>query len=430
MCPPAVRADNDDMNKHRLTLSTALITSVVGATLVVGTPPVSAGGYPPTLNCLTNVCTILNSDAQDSDGDGFTDTDEKLFGSDPNDPKSCPPVRWMFDRIADTTLPGFWLEPTIGLVTISPDGHVVTATLLDAMASLGLKLPAKADNFGLTMAPAGIDLGTIGGTLDWQVHGESTSKNPAPPDAPDSSLYGLGRPPSEVAISVEGKGTIYVQNSMEYGIFISKVQVVDENNKTLGSGSGRGSDPWVAQAAAVADATQKATDEAKENIAKAVETETRRLAAEAEKKATEEAAQQKAAREAAAAAAAAKKAAEDAKKKQEGDPKKGLSDPDGGTAIDPRFLSTAQVAALVAAGSGSYFSNVGDTGIMAMMTPGTYKDPTIFIIHIDPTADPSSEGGTSTTPNTNGTAGPRYDPNLPTPSTNGTPVRPPAEPPR
>ncbi len=424
------------MNKHRITLSTALVTSVVGATFVVAAPPVSAGGYPPTLNCLTNVCTILHSDAQDSDGDGFTDADEKLFGSDPNDPNSCPPVRWLFDRIADATMPGFWLNPMFDLVTISPDGHVVTATLLDAMGSLGLSLHETAGNFGLTMAPAGIDLGTIGGTLDWQIHGESTSKSPPPPDTPNSSLYGFtGGPPSSSAVSIDGKGTVYIQNSFDFGTFISTVQVVDNTGKTLDVGSGKGSDPWQAQADAVKDATKKATEEAAASIAAQVEAETRQKAKEADERAAAQAAADKAAKEQEAKDAAARKAAEDAAAKKAADEaaakkKKGLTDPDAGTPIDPRLLSAAQMAALVAAGSGSYFSNVGDTGVMAMMTPGTYKDPTMFIIHIDPTADPSSEGGASSTPNTGDQADPRYDPNHPTPATTGGVVRRPGEPPR
>ncbi len=419
------------MNTHRFTLSAALVTSVVGATFVVGTPSVSAGGYPPTLNCLANVCTILHNDAQDSDGDGFTDADEKLFGSDPQDPNSCPPVRWMFERIADTTLPGFWLKPMIDLVTISPDGHVLTATLLDAMTSLGLKAPAKADNFGLTLAPAGIDLGTIGGTLDWQIHGESTST--APPANPhDPSLYGLTGDTPSITI-VDSKGTIRVTNTFSFGEFTSEVHIENSEGKLMGSGIVTGDDPWTAQAEAVKKATADATDEAKAEIAAKVEAEAKRVKAEEEQKAAdaEKAAKAQADAQRKADEDAKKKAEEDAKKKAEdAKKKKGLTDADAGTPINPRFLSAPQVAALVAAGGGSYFTHVGDTGVIAMMTPGTYKDPTIFIIHTDPTADPSSEGGASTTPELGGQAGPEYDPNHQLPATNGSPVRPPGEPPR
>ncbi|MCY7298849.1 MAG: hypothetical protein LH616_06525, partial [Ilumatobacteraceae bacterium] len=299
------------MNKHRLTLSTALITSVVGAIFVVGAPPVSASGWPPTLNCLTNVCTILKNDAVDSDGDGFTDADEKLFGSDLDDAASCPPVRWLFDHIADTTLPGFWLDPMIDLVTISPDGQVVTATLLDAMTSLGLSLPSKTDNFGLTMAPAGVDLGTIGGTLDWQIHGESTSKNPPPPDAPNASLYGFtGGPPSSASVSIDGKGTVYVQNSFAFGEATSKVQITDSDGKRMGEGTATGKDPWATQAEATKKASERATEEAAARIAAAVEAETKRLADEADQQEATQAAADKAAKEQAAADAVAKKAAD------------------------------------------------------------------------------------------------------------------------
>ena len=438
------RTDTGDMNKHLLSLSSALITTAIGASLAVGLQPAAAADPPPpTLNCLSNVCTILHNDAQDSDGDGFSDADEKLFGSDPNDATSCPPVRWVFDRIADATLPGFWLDPMIDLVTISPDGHVVTETLIDALGALGLTVPKESDNFGLTMAPAGIDLGTLGGTLNWQVHSESTSKNPPPPDAPNSSLYGLtGTPPTSAAVPIdspdgEKHGTAYVQNSFDNGTFSSSVQIVDENNKTLSRGTGKGSDPWQAQSDAVDDATKKATEEQKARIAAAVLAETKRQSEEADRRAAEQAAKDKAAKEQAAKdkaeAEAKKKAEEEAKKKAEEDAKKkngGLSDPDAGTPIDVQSLTKAQVAALVAAGTGSYFSNVGDTGVIAMFTPGEYKDPSIFIVHIDPAADPSSEGGANSTPDVGGQAGPDYDPNLPTPGTTGNPVRPPGEPPR
>ena len=64
-----------------------------------------------------------------------------------------------------------------------------------------------------------------------------------------------------------------------------------------------------------------------------------------------------------------------------------------------------------------------------MFTPSEYVDPTIFIVHIDPTADPSSEGGASSTPDLDNEAAPEYDPNLPVICTTGDPVRPPGEPP-
>lgn len=419
-------ADNDAMNKHRLTLSTALVTTALGASFISGAPPASAGGYPPTLNCLASVCTLLTSAATDSDGDGFTDADEKLFGSDPNDASSCPSVIWLFDRIADATLPGFWIDPMIDFITISPDGHVVTATLLDAMGSLGLTLPSEAHNFGLTLSPAGIDLGTIGGTLDWQIHGETTSKNPAPPDAPDSSLYGLtGGPPSEAKVNMDG-GYAYVTNSFNFGVANSTVHVHNSEGKLMGSGSATGADPWKTQAEATRKATEQATAEAAEAIAKAIEAETQRLAAE------EKAAAEKAAAEAKAAAAAATKAAEEAAKKkaeEEGKDHGGLTNPDAEMPIDVRELTPKQVAALVAAGSGSYFANVGDTGVIAMFTPSEYKDPTIFIVHIDPTADPSSEGGASSTPDLDNEASPEYDPNLPIIETTGDPTGPLEEPP-
>lgn len=435
-------ADNGAMNTPRVTLIAALVTTAFGATFISGAPPVSAGGYPPTLNCRQNVCTLLTSAATDSDGDGYTDADEKLFGSDPYDASSCPSVIWLFDRIADATLPGFWIDPMIDLVTISPDGQVVTATLLDAMGSLGLTLPAESNNFGLTLAPAGVDLGTIGGSLDWQIHGESTSKNPPPPDAPDSSLYGFaGGPPSDARVEVPN-GHVFVHNGFSNGEATSTVFFHNKDGSLAGVGNSTGKDGWAAQSAAVADGTPSTADpETAAAIAKAIEAETKRLAAEEEQRAAAQAkreqdakeqAEQDAADAKAAAAAAAKKAAEEAAKKAADEAEKdhgGLTNPDAESPIDVQHLTAKQVAALVAAGSGSYFANVGDTGVIAMFTPSEYIDPTIFIVHIDPTADPSSEGGASSTPDLDNEAAPEYDPNLPVIGTTGDPVRPPGEPP-
>lgn len=413
------------MNNTRI-LPALLVGSTLFGGLAVGAtahPAAAGGGIPPVINCLQNVCTLLHDDAKDSDGDGFTDADETAYGSDPYDAHSCPPVRWVFAGISDGTLPGVWIEPQIDLLTISPDGQAITIDIVAAMGSLGLELPTRAGDFDPgAMAPAGIDLGTIGNTLDWQVHGESTSSSPPPPDAPNASLYGfLGAPPSEAHIKVEKKGDIYVQNGFKFGEFTSAVQIYNTEGTELGRGTGRGSDPWQAQADAVAEATAKATADAKAAIAAAVTAETKRLAAEADKRAAEQAAKDQAAKEQAAKekAAAEEKAKEDAAKKEKDEEDKdgGMHDPDAGTPIDPRLLTPAQFAAVIAAGNGSYFTHVGDTGVMALVTPGDYVDPTIFIIHLDPDADPIVS---SDTPDIGGNAGPDYDPNLPQGPTGGT----------
>jgi hypothetical protein len=420
-------ADDDGMKKFLLIPALA-----IGAPLVFSATPTSAGGYPPVLNCLTNVCTVLQSGATDSDGDGFTDADEKLFGSDPYDPTSCPTLAWLFDRIADTTLPGFWLHPMIDLVTIAPDGHAITSSLEEALGSLGLTVPERASNFGLTMAPAGVDLGTIGGTLDWQVHGESGASNPRPPDAPDTSLYGFSNtPPSSTKVDMD-KGYAYVESSFSFGTYTSTVYVHGSDGGLKGSGSASNRDPWQAQADATAAATKDATPEAAAAIAAAIEADTRAKAKAADEQAAKVAAEAKARADAEAKAKAdaeakakadaeakAKAEAEAAKKK-----KGGLQDPDAGTPLDVRSLSAHQVAALIAAGNGSYFTNVGDTGVVALMTPGTYKDPTLFIVHIEPDAD-SGGGVTGTSPAVDAHAGPEYDPNLPQGPTSGTGSLPP-----
>ena len=55
---------------------------------------------------------------------------------------------WVIDRIADGTLPGFWLEPTIDLVTLTPDGNAITASFDDVMATFGLKPPDALGSLG------------------------------------------------------------------------------------------------------------------------------------------------------------------------------------------------------------------------------------------------------------------------------------------
>ena len=226
------------------------------------------------------------------------------------------------------------------------------------------------------------------------------------------------------------------------GSATSTVFFHNKDGSLAGVGNGTGKDGWATQSAAVADGTPSTADpETAAAIAKAIEAETKRLAAEEEQRAAaqgkraqdaKEQAEQVAADAKAAAAAAAKKAAEEAAKKAADEAEKdhgGLTNPDAESPIDVQQLTAKQVAALVAAGSGSCFANVGDTGVIAMFTPSEYVDPTIFIVHIDPTADPSSEGGASSTPDLDNEAAPEYDPNLPVICTTGDPVRPPGEPP-
>ena len=383
----------------------ALLT---GAAFAWAPTAASAGGGfppPPVLNCLTNVCTLLTSDAQDSDGDGFTDADEKAFGSDPYDATSSPPVRWMFDRIADETLPGFWLEPQIDLLTVTPDGHAITISIVDAMGSLGLPLPKRAGDFHPeSMAPAGVDLGTLMGTLDWQVHGETTSSSPLPPDAPNSSLYGWdGGPPKEAHIKID-KGEIFIQNSFDDGQFTSSVQIYDSAGTLRSIGSGRAvGDPWKAQSAALNNALPPTTtQEVRTKINNTVEVQTRGLAThdvEPSDHTPTDKDQPEPDHD------PVPPPAHNKEKKDHG-----LVDPDAGTPIDPKFLTPEQVEAAIAAGSGSYFTHVGDTGVIALVTPGDYRDPRLFIVHINPDADANVANDT---PDLGGQAGPDDDPNLP-----------------
>ena len=421
MRPRSTAADHDAMHTHL-----ALPLLATGAALMLGVGSSSAYEGPTQINCLDSVCAVLQPAASDSDGDGFTDADEKLFGSDPDDAGSRPPMVWVIDRIADGTLPGFWLEPTIDLVTLTPDGNAITASFDDVMATFGLKPLDALGSLGLTMAPAGVHLGTIGADLDWQIHVERTSGQPRPPDAPDSSLYGFtNTPPSEAKVEMD-KGYAYVQSSFSFGEFTSTVHIHKSDGTLLGSGSATHRDPWQAQANATAEATKDATPDAAADIAAAIEADARAKAKAADEAAAKVTAEEKAAKDEAAKAQAAKAQAEaDAKAKAEAEAKAkaeaeekakdgGMRDPDYGAAVDPRFLTPAQMAALIAAGDGSYFTHTGDTGVLALVTPGDYMDPTVLIIHIDPDADPATAGGAlSDAPDLDDQAGPEYDPNLP-----------------
>ena len=103
--------------------------------------------------------------------------------------------------------PRAFREVTLGRPSTA--GLVVGAVFW--LASLGPTLLPRAWMFQAAISALsflvgyGLDLGTIGNTLDWQVHGEATSSNPRPPDAPDASLYGFtGAPPASAKIVAPG----------------------------------------------------------------------------------------------------------------------------------------------------------------------------------------------------------------------------------
>jgi hypothetical protein len=423
------------MNRYHI-----IPTASLGIALVVGAASSAhANSNPTVVNCLNNVCIVLQPGAVDSDGDGFTDLDEGLYGSDPNDPNSRPTMPWMFDRLGDGTLPSGWIDPKIDLITIMPNGDALTTSLTDVLAGMGVKVPDRLGALGVTMAPPGINLGNIGGSLNWNIHGEGKATLPYMPDAPDNSLVGMN-PPSESNLH-SPQGDVRVTNERDNeGVWTSTVFVTDEKGGRLGSSSATGNDPWKTQAEAVAKATVGATPEAAASIAAAVTAQT-----QAEAKATQDAADARAAQDKAVKEQNAKarvdreakekeakeKAEKEAKEKAEAEKKAkekkdggaGDVDPNADVPVDPSMLSPDEVGRLIEEHDGTQNTNTGDTGVFFAVED--YVDPDELIVLKDPDADGSTSGVPSTTgPRPGSGAGPEYDPNHPQPDFGGAaPVR-------
>jgi hypothetical protein len=158
----------------------------LGAGLVSNSAVVAAEKPRQVVNCLDAVCLRLTATAVDSDGDGFTDADETHFGTDPHDRASHPPILDVLQAIADGTLPSYWLEPSIDLVTITPKGFAITSGIgaLYAFGMLPVQ-PSKLDGMGLTVTPPGFNLGGIG-ALNWDIHASTSG---AKPPMDPKSLY-------------------------------------------------------------------------------------------------------------------------------------------------------------------------------------------------------------------------------------------------
>lgn len=99
---------------------TVLPTLATSAALLFAASSASAGGNPPIVNCLNTACFTLQPGAADSDNDGFTDADEKAYGSDPFDASSRPSMPWLIENLGNGTLPSYWLVPQIDLITVTP----------------------------------------------------------------------------------------------------------------------------------------------------------------------------------------------------------------------------------------------------------------------------------------------------------------------
>lgn len=100
----------------------------------------------PVFVCQNAVC-VFNPSGVDSDGDGFSDADERLAGTDPRDPRSHPTVLALIKRW-HAGQPGFKGVPfreVIVLPETAPDGKTIGRSPLvslpgrkEAIAALGL----------------------------------------------------------------------------------------------------------------------------------------------------------------------------------------------------------------------------------------------------------------------------------------------------
>jgi hypothetical protein len=415
------------MNKYLL-----LPALATGVGILLHGGSASAAGEMPVVNCVGSqpepvTCMVPISGTLDSDNDGFPDVDEVLFGSNPFDANSRPTLDWMLVNLANGDLPSFGLKPSFELVTVTPDGSALTTDLKAALANLGLAVPDRLASLGITMAPPGMNLGSIGGTLNWNIHTGGTT-NPAPPDAPNAGLYGyysepttkLGDPvprgeanggtsSTRTGTATDGFGTHTTETEVTFfeggkkiggeftvtqgkgNDYTSETAILDANGKAIATGTGKGETTGESERKSHETAEANAKADAKEK-------------ADKEKADKEKADKEKADKEAADKAAAAKK------KKTDG----GTDvDPNAEQQVDPSSLTSDQVGVLVAASNGSQFTNTGNTGVG---TPtGEVVDPINEIILVNPDGDIDAPTGA---PSLGGAAQPEYDPNHPSPQGN------------
>ncbi len=145
--------DRAGMTRHRtsilhLATGVGLAVGAAAGALVSTASPAVAGPKPTA--CESNVCLVIVNDLADSDGDGYTDSDEKAYGTDPMDPGSHPPALDVILGVFDGTTPSFWQEHNTELVVIplvAPDGRHIKTGLGDFM------MPTKSneERLGLTL---------------------------------------------------------------------------------------------------------------------------------------------------------------------------------------------------------------------------------------------------------------------------------------
>ena len=139
-------------NRHTASRRTAMILGAAlgstGLIVTAGIAPAQAADPPlrPLLVCEPGVC-VLDASGRDSDGDGWSDADERSTGYDPHDPASHPSVLQMIDVwVRGEVRPdGFGLREVVVLPQTAPDGSALDGKITgigperkDAMTRLGL----------------------------------------------------------------------------------------------------------------------------------------------------------------------------------------------------------------------------------------------------------------------------------------------------
>lgn len=104
-------------------LSALLAISLLAAPSAFASDQLNAARTRLLCDPIHSIC-ILTSAAVDSDGDGYSDTDERAAGTDPNNPASKPTVMAVLDLIGRRELPSFDFGRTVVFVppTLTPDG--------------------------------------------------------------------------------------------------------------------------------------------------------------------------------------------------------------------------------------------------------------------------------------------------------------------
>jgi hypothetical protein len=138
----------------RATIGGAAIGTTLAALALALLPgaPATAGGAGDPLHCDQGVCLKYVAsllEIADSDGDGFSDADEKAAGSNPEDPDSHPAVLDLLDLVAHAELPSFEnrFSQVVILPEALPDGTKLdgAADLASLSEALGALAPSRKD---------------------------------------------------------------------------------------------------------------------------------------------------------------------------------------------------------------------------------------------------------------------------------------------